>query len=461
MATILQKIAEQVLSRTTFSSLAMDRARDAAVDTIGCMIAGRNDESVAALTRAFDREIAQGGEARLVTGGSASASLAALINATAAHALDFDDNFHPARAHASAVLVPALLAVLTSGAVTSGRRFLESYLAGLEAQAAIGLGVNPSHYNRGWHATATVGGIGAAAGVARLLGAGKEVTAAAMSLATSFACGPKGQFGTTAKPLHAGIAARNAVDAVRMALAGMSGRPDILERRQGFLDLFGGDEAHGWEGLTFDETHIIESRGLVTKRHPCCASTHRAIDALLDLKQEHALAADDIVRIETKVGISAARNLAYPTPADEMQARFSMQYCLATAFLKGSLSLSDFTRQEIQRPEIREFMPRIEMQSYSPEEEKGVERLPHVVTVTTRNGRIYSKSRLHAKGSIEAPMSDGEREVKFMDCLRWANRHASEADFQRLGALAEFETLSRDNAFWSLISDGPHPRPGP
>ncbi|MGO4119113.1 MmgE/PrpD family protein, partial [Rhizobium ruizarguesonis] len=102
-----------------------------------------------------------------------------------------------------------------------------------------------------------------------------------------FACGPKGQFGTSAKPLHAGIAARNAVDAARMALAGMSGRADILERPQGFLDLFGGDDAKGWDELAFDEEHIIESRGVVTKRHPCCASTHRAIDALLDLKQEH------------------------------------------------------------------------------------------------------------------------------------------------------------------------------
>ncbi|TAV83677.1 MmgE/PrpD family protein [Rhizobium leguminosarum] len=452
MATVLRKIAEQLLSRTTFSNVAMDRARDAAVDTIGCMIAGRGDESVAALTRAFDGEIAGGGAARLVTGGSASPSFAALINATAAHALDFDDNFHPARAHASAVLVPALLAVLTSGKATSGRRFLEAYLAGLEAQAAVGFGVNPSHYNRGWHATATVGSIGAAAGVARLLGADEESLTAAMSLATSFACGPKGQFGTTAKPLHAGIAARNAVDAARMALAGMSGRADILERPQGFLDLFGGDNAKGWEDLTFEEEHIIESRGVVTKRHPCCASTHRAIDALLDLKQEHGLSAGDIARIETKVGISAARNLAYPDPTDEMQARFSMQYCLAIAFLKGSLSLSDFTRQEIGRPEIREFMPRIEMQSHSADEEKGVERLPHVVTVTMRDGRILNKSRLHAKGSLEAPMSAHEREVKFIDCLRWGNRNVSSASFLQLRRLADLENLSGDDPFWSKIT---------
>ena len=102
---------------------------------------------------------------------------------------------------------------------------------------------------------------------------------------------------------------------------------------------------------------------MVTQRHPCCASAHRAIDALLDLKQEYGFLAGDITRIEAKVSISAGRNLAYPDLTDEMmQARFSMQYCLATAFLKGALSLSDFARQEIGPSEIREFMPRIEMQ---------------------------------------------------------------------------------------------------
>lgn len=163
--------------------------------------------------------------------------------------------------------------------------------------------------------------------------------------------------------------------------------------------------------------------------------------------------AGDIARIEAKVGISAVRNLAYPEPTDEMQARFSMQYCLATAFLNGALSLSDFTRQGIGRPEIREFMPRIGMESYSAEEEKGVERLPHVVTVTLRDGRIYWKSRLHAKGSLEAPMSDHEREVKFMDCLRWGNRNGYDAVFfLQLRKLADFENLSGDDPFWSLIA---------
>ena len=140
---------------------------------------------------------------------------------------------------------------------------------------------------------------------------------------------------------------------------------------------------------------------------------------------------------------TAALNLAYPSPTDEMQAHFSMRYCVAAAFIKGSLSLSDFTRQEIDRPEIRELMPRIEMQAHSDEEDKGVERLPHIVTVTTRDGRICSKSRLHAKGSIEDPMSEDERELKFMDCLCWGNRNVPRVSLLQLRNLADVENSSR------------------
>jgi hypothetical protein len=102
-------------------------------------------------------------------------------------------------------------------------------------------------------------------------------------------------------------------------------------------------------------------------------------------------------------------------------------------------------------------MPRIEMRSYSADEEKGVERLPHVVTVTMRDGRILNKSRLHAKGSLDASMSVHEREVKFMDCLRWGNRNVSGASFLQLRKLADLENLSGDDRFWSLITDSPSP----
>ncbi|HEX8044430.1 MmgE/PrpD family protein [Rhizobium sp.] len=424
MATVLEKIADQIVSRTSLSPVAITRAQEAVVDTIGCMLAGAADPAPQSVARAFSADIGATGASAILRGGRASPSVAALINGTAAHCLDFDDNFHPARAHASAVLVPALLSITTADGAISGRRFLHAYLAGLEAQAAIGFGVNPSHYNRGWHGTSTVGCIGTAAGVAVLLGLDATGIAQAMSIATSFAAGPKGQFGTSAKPLHAGMAARNAVEAALLAQAGMSGRLDILERPQGFLDLFGGEAGAGWEALSANDRHVIETHGLVTKLHPCCASTHRAIDAARDLQTEYGFSLDDVLSVQTKVGRSAVDNLAYPDPVDEMQARFSMQYCLTTALHQGKLSLTDFTAAAIFRPEIRRHMPKMSMSAYSAAEEKGIERLPHQVIVNLRDGRSLKTERLHATGSVAMPLTTADRRSKFADCLRWAGLEA-------------------------------------
>ncbi|APO78049.1 MmgE/PrpD family 2-methylcitrate dehydratase protein (plasmid) [Rhizobium etli 8C-3] len=424
MATVLEKIADHIVSRTSFSPVAMASAQEAVIDTIGCMLAGAADQAPQAVARAFSGQIGANGPPAILRGGQSSPSVAALINGTAAHCLDFDDNFHPARAHASAVLVPALLSIATADAAISGRQFLHAYLAGLEAQAAVGFGVNPSHYNRGWHGTSTVGCIGTAAGVAILLGLNATEIAQAMSIATSSAAGPKGQFGTPTKPLHAGMAARNAVEAALLAQAGMSGRLDILERPQGFLDLFGGEACAGWQTLSMGDSHIIETHGLVTKLHPCCASTHRAIDAARDLQMEYDFCLDDVLSIETKLGRSAVDNLAYPDPVDEMQARFSMQYCLATALYQGNLSLSDFTCAAIFRPEIRLHMPKISMSAYHAAQEHGIERLPHHVTIDLRDGRRLKTERLHATGSVAVPLTAAERRSKFADCLRWAGLRA-------------------------------------
>lgn len=443
MLTVIEQIIKRVIDSSIISSSCMTMANDAVVDTYGVMLAGAREQPVIAVLRAYASQFSPQGAASIVGGLRAPLPLAALINGTAAHSLDFDDNFHPARAHASAVLVPALLAVASHDRRVSGEMFLRAYLCGLEAQAAVGFGVVPSHYNIGWHATSTIGCIGTAAAVAQLLGATPHEMAHAMSLAVSLACGPKGQFGTMAKPLHAGIAARNAVEAALFAKAGMQGRLDILEGHQGFLALCGGAEARGWHDLSFAPAHSIQTRGLVTKRHPCCASTHRAIDALLVLKQQYGLRLEDIVSIETKVGVSAQKNLAYPDPKNEMEARFSMQYCLAAAFIYDQLKLSDFTMPAVLRPNVKDLMARISMTAYTPEQERGVERLPHRVSVFTQDGRCLAMERLHAKGAIQQPLDSIDRQSKFTDCLNWGGIATSAIPtWQALNDLTNADSLT-------------------
>lgn len=414
MPSAIERIAEWSRSGPGFSPLARLRAHHAIADTVGCMLAGIDDQATKAVRQAFANGIGSAGAAAVAGGGRATEAIAALVNGTAAHALDYDDNFRPGITHASAVLVPALLAV-AQGRGASGRAFVDAYLVGLEAQAAVGRGINPAHYTIGWHATSTVGAIGTAAGTAWLMGLDAAGIARAMSVAASMAAGPKGQFGTPAKPLHAGLAARNAVDAAALAAAGMTGRLDILECPMGIAELFGDDSAAGWDRMVLAAPHVIESDGLTPKRHPCCGSTHNTVDAILDLKAKHGFGAGDVETVDTLVGIANARNLAYPDPQDEMQARFSMHYCVALALLQGRLSLADFTPAAVGRAEVRHLLPLTTMRSYDKSEEAAGRR-PHRVAIRLKDGRELKVERLEAKGSIADPFDDADREAKFADC---------------------------------------------
>ncbi|MGF9564627.1 MmgE/PrpD family protein [Neorhizobium sp. JUb45] len=415
--TVIETIAAWCAAPPATSETARRLAREAISDTIACLYAGRNDMSTLAVSRAFGWQLA--GEAALVTGGRQSPSVAALINGTAAHALDYDDNFRPGMSHASAVIVPALLAV-ADRVNTSGKALVDAYLVALQAQAFVGSGVAGSHYTAGWHGTSTVGSIGTAAGVAKLIGLDAAGIARALSLGASMASGTKGQFGTPVKPFHAGMAARNAVEAALLAAEGLRGRLDILEGEQGFLEMFGGENPKGYDIAEIAATrdHTVETVGVMPKLHPCCGSTHLIVDAVLDLMKDTDIDPDAIVSAECHVGIANYRNLAYSEPKDEMQARFSMQYCLALALRRKTLSLSDFTPDAVEIFAKDALLPKISMTHYSAAEEaEAMSYLPHTLKITLMDGTILETQRAAARGGIANPFSQADQRTKFFDCL--------------------------------------------
>lgn len=407
----------QFCAKSVVSEKARLLARDAIIDTLACMVAGHRDPSTKTVAKAF-LATDSGGIAKLITGHQSSPIVAALVNGTAAHALDYDDNFLPGMSHASAVLLPAILALADFDTI-SGAQLIDAYLAGLQAQALVGAGVGMTHYTAGWHGTSTIGTIGSAVATASILGLDAEATARAIVIAVSYASGIKGQFGTMIKPFHAGMAARNAVEAALLAKAGMQARHDILEGEQGFHELFAGDKRLGWHSAAIIEPkqHSIETAGVMPKRHPCCGSTHMIVDGLFDLMREHQFTADVVVDVEALVGIANYRNLAYPQPVNEMQARFSMQYCVARALRQGQLSLTDFTPQAVRESADDPLLGQVRMLSYSPDEERLARlKLPHIVTVQLSDGRVLVASRMFAVGTLQQPFSECDRVQKFMDC---------------------------------------------
>jgi 2-methylcitrate dehydratase PrpD len=359
-------------------------------------------------------------------GKSLAAPWAALVNGTAAHALDFDDNFDPAKAHATAVLAPAILA-LGEQEGASGADCLDAYIAGLQILGRTGQGVNPAHRNRGWHATATVGAIGAAAACARLLRLDAEHAAHALSIATSMAAGFMSQFGTMTKPLHAGLAAKAGVMAASLARNGISAGLDTFDGPTGMNRLMVGPDyehlrdtlthvEHGqtlrFETESIGEPLLILSSGFRVKRFPNCGSAHRAMDGLLELRERHGFHAADVAAIDVRAPVSHLNNLMYTAPDDPLQAKFSLEYGLACVLLTGRCGLAEFEPERVARPEVRALYPRIHRQPVDAAEGE----FPTEVQVTLSTGEVLQTAVAMPCGSLAAPFSTSEYWAKFADC---------------------------------------------
>jgi 2-methylcitrate dehydratase PrpD len=236
------------------------------------------------------------------------------------------------------------------------------------------------------------------------------------------ASGCKVQFGTMGKPLHAGLAAQHGITAATLAAAGVEARLSALEGPMGFVDLFGGPQPAGWgENLeSLGAPLAIESRGLLLKRFPCCSSTHRTLDNLLELQRESGFTAEDVVSIDTWVGFGNARNLMYNAPVTEFEARFSMHYCVAVALLFGTVKLSDFTLEAVWRPEVRSLFDLTTMHAYEAKDELRNTDLmrPHAIEIKLRDGRKLTRSRAMPVGSKDDPLSAADHRTKFEDCCR-------------------------------------------
>lgn len=421
--TVIDKLAEWAVQRQgDWSPVAVERAGHAIADTIGCVVAARNEPVVlkcaAGLTRGTD------GHATIhSTGAKARASTAACVNATAAHALEIDDNYYPALTHASALTVPALIA-LSEELGSDGPALIDAYIVGLEIQAAVSRGVNRSHYLAGWHGTGTIGCIGVAAASARLMGLNHDETANALSLAVSMAAGIKNQFGAMAKPLQCGLAARNGIDAAQLAQAGVEGSRGALEGKHGFLELYGGPNPLGFEAALdkLDNPLAIEEFGLAPKRYACCGSAHKGLDCIDDLRKAHDFGLEDISDIAVWVGRTNRNNLRYDRPEDGNQARFSMQYCTASLLHAGRVWLTEFDDAAVKEPEIRKYLPLTTVHVREIDEETLGPDAPinHAVKLTLKDGTVMEQERAYAKGTIFDPFDDAERLGKFRLCCETA-----------------------------------------
>jgi len=408
-------VAELSLSQIPSEGCAI--ARTGIADCFGVLIAGARDPEIALVDRELGVSGAASSASLIPSGARRSVDTAALVNGVAAHVLDYDDV--SLDGHPSAVLVPAILAQgEASGA--SGAEMLTAYVAGYEVWAEL-LARQPIPLHRkGWHPSAVLGPVAAAAACAKLRGLDAKGAATAMAIAASMAAGVVANFGTMTKSFQVGRAAQSGVIAARLAAAGFTASLDALEHQAGLLTALSVDGNAARDRpfvAAAKEWHIVR-HGLSIKRYPICYATHRSIDAALDLVARYDLTPAKVERIHVTTGKTQMLMLRNARPQTGLEAKFSMQFAMAAALVARNVGLRELTDDFVRRSEVQAIFPRVMLTGTTAVKEGSNFAPADEVEITTTAGETFKSGPVEfAKGSHERPLSRDELWTKFADCL--------------------------------------------
>ena len=450
--TLAQELAKRInaLSYDGLPPEAVQAAKVGILDYVGVTLAGCREETALIPARVLTHGATAG--AALIFGSNTrlNALDAALVNGTASHALDFDDTNNTLGGHPSAPILPALIA-LADETGASGRDVITAYVAGFETECKLGLGVHLYHYTHGWHPTATLGIFGSAAACAKLLKLPEDRIATALAIAASLASGIKANFGTMVKPLHVGHGSRNGLFAALLARDGFTANQGAFEHKQGFFNVFNG------EG-NYDAARILPAwanpldlvtPGIGVKQYPCCASTHAALDAALKLARDHKPAADDIERIDVWTHARRLEHTNRPDPKSDLDAKFSVQYCMARAFLDRTIAIEHFESNAHEQPAVRKLLARVHAAPYTTTQFPAENHLGAEVRVALRGGKAVSGKVDQAFGRTAAHLLPAALlKEKFDNCAkrvlpaeRTGALYSAIQGFENLKAARELTTI--------------------
>ncbi len=396
---------------------AVDAARRAILDCLGVMLAGSVEPSARIVT---DIARSEGGAPLATVVGTplrTGAVWAALANGTAAHALDFDDTNFAMMGHPTA---PVLSAALAAGelALADGRALVHAFLLGFEVETTLAEVLNPAHYEKGFHATGTLGTMGAAAAAARLLGLDATQIRTALAIAASQASGLKENFGTMTKPFHAGHAARSGVLSGLLAREGFTASEQALEGPQGYFAVLGAGKREERALETLGAPWKILKTGVAVKPYPSCAFTHSIIDSALELRRIHAIAPEQVEHVTVGVGASVPRILIHSNPRSGLEAKFSGEFSAAAALCEGRVGIATFRDDKTDDPAIKALMKRVRVVVDPEIPGEGDQHVWTRVTLRLRDGREVSVAPRPVPGHPGSPLSLDQLREKFRDCAR-------------------------------------------
>ncbi|MEK6243146.1 MAG: MmgE/PrpD family protein [Pseudomonadota bacterium] len=426
---------------------AVETVKRGFIDCVGVMFAGRNEPVVRVLQESLLFPV--NGEAKILFDkGQTTAPQAALINATAGHALDYDDV--AIDGHPSVVLVPAVLAE-GERLRSSGAELIAAYVAGYEVWGELASRDADKHHAKGWHPSAVFGAVAAAAAGARLakLDAGRTVHA--LAAAASMAGGLTANFGSMMKALQVARAAQSGLVAARLAANGFTASPDALEHRGGFLNAFSPAGRVRVDGeLAAGRDWQILKNGLNIKRYPVCYALHRSIDGLMFLNSKNRIKHEDVKEIELSIGKFQAGMVRHSRPQNALDAKFSAEFAAASAVVAGRVGLAELRDEFVRSGAVQALFPKVKVKVVDdPDPDDPLFARSDSVRVTLADGTVFAGEPVrHAKGHARNPVGMDELRAKFEDCVGSAlAAPRRDALFERLRGL---ENLPAVGALYNI-----------
>jgi 2-methylcitrate dehydratase PrpD len=372
---------------------------------VGCAVGAARHETVERALAALNEFSGPREATVLGRGDKLDIMLAALMNGMTSHTFDFDDTHLKSVIHPSGPVASAILALAERRPV-KGDAFLHAFILGVEAECRIGNAVYPSHYDVGWHITATAGVFGAAAAAGRLLGLSEQQMVWALGIAATQSSGLREMFGTMCKPFHPGNAARNGLLAALLAQRDFTSSGQGIEAKRGFANVL---------STTFKPGEIVDRLGegweLSTntyKPFACGIVEHPAIDGCIQLRNEHKLKAGDIESVALKVHPLVLELTGKRTPQAGLEGKFSVYHSCAVAIIHGAAGEAQYSDEAVRDPGVIALREKV-----TATVEKGVHEDQVHVTIRLKNGKVLEKHVEHAVGSRDRPMSDADLEAKF------------------------------------------------
>lgn len=425
---LTREAAEFIVKTSTVPADVVEIGKKSILDGIGLALSGSVAKS-GELVRSYLKSagIKDGSATAIGMSMKVPPRFAAFANGVGVHADDYDDTqlavakdrVYGLLTHPTAPALPAALAVAEDKGA-SGADAMLAYHIGVELECKIAEAINPRHYQHGFHATATCGTYAAAAAAAKLKGLSVEQTVRALGCAGSQSAGLRENFGTMMKPFHAGRSSESGIVAADFAELGWTTTDKILEAPRGFFQAAGGgwdnDAIHGKLGKPW----TFASPGVSIKPHPSGSLTHPGMTEMLRLMKEHGFKAADVDRVDVGTNQNMPNALIHHRPKNELQAKFSMEFCMAILLIEGRGGLPEFTDEVVERADVKKMIEKINFQVHPEAEAAGYDKMTTILDIHLNNGKTISGKADFGKGSPANPMTYDEVADKFRGCADFA-----------------------------------------